>query len=98
MCGVVLEGGTLTSSAGLVRAAACTAPSFGVARGTRWFGEGSVVGTLLGPEGADLLSGRVAGGWVGCLGSGPFRFSYRPCLLREGWGLAGAGERWLVVR
>jgi hypothetical protein len=62
----VLEGGTLTSSAGLVRAAACTAPSFGVARGTRWFGEGSVVGTLLGPEGADP-AGRKGRG-VGCLG------------------------------
>ena len=51
VAGVVLEGGTLTSSAGTVGSAASTA--LRMEGGERGGAEGRVVGTLLGPEGAD---------------------------------------------
>ena len=89
--GTVLEGGTLTSSAGtmvllLVRL-------FLSERGT-WWGVGSVVGTLLGPEG----TGRPVGG-TRC-GSGvrlcPGLLDLRPSHGCVGWWGCGGG-RGLVV-
>jgi hypothetical protein len=80
---VVLEGGTLTSSA----AGSLPAPS--TARLVRaWTGvvAGTVaVGTLLGPEGAGNR----------CLGSGPADLSYRP--HRAGSGGGGAVGGWSYV-
>ena len=104
MFGVVLEGGTLTSSAGCRLAAASTAcPLCGGGWGTRWAQGWLVVGTLLGPEGADPPPGRctcVCGpvGVVGffCRGRPGLRTAQRCCLVPSGrgvrwWGLAGAG-------
>lgn len=98
VCGVVLEGGTLTSSAaGCGRLLVRPAPEgVGGERGRGWVG---VVGTLLGPEGADPVDRgargcvRVVGGGC-CLGSGPSGFSYHsflvlPVAVAGGWGSAG---------
>src|SRR4051794_19073213 len=90
--GVVLEGGTLTSSdAGLGRFASTAVVPSGAGCGGRAAG-GGFVGTLLGPEGADPVGGwrRPAAG-RGASSSGPSRVSHRrsPVGGRVGWGRCG---------
>jgi hypothetical protein len=82
---VVLEGGTLTSSAAGVLPAPSTAPLWGCVE--RGGGGSGVVGTLLGPEGAgDLLSLAQGRPWSHIAGS--------LWGVRVGWGLLGW---WLFV-
>jgi hypothetical protein len=87
VCGVVLEGGTLTSSAagrsGSWYGAACSAGN-GVGSGR------GVVGTLLGPEGADPMPGLP--------GVGAFS-SPGPVVCRTAQRVLGSGggtSRWPV--
>jgi hypothetical protein len=91
---VVLEGGTLTSSAAGFGRSPVRRHSGGVWNTDR--AEHGVVGTLLGPEGADRLPGEPgAGSVISCQG----RSSVVPPLSPRGWaGLAVEGDRCLVVR
>src|SRR4051812_23588209 len=95
--GVVLEGGTLTSSdAGLGRFASTAVVPSGAGCGGRAAG-GGFGGTLLGPGGADPVGGvgasRPPGGEVSS--SGPSRVSHRRLVCppggggRVGWGRCG---------
>ena len=88
---MVLEGGTLTSSAGIVIAAS-TAPFAGW--GTRVVGGDRFVGTLLGPEG----TGRPLVGCVGISVQGRSASHTAVCPLWGVSGPVGSGGRWLVGR
>ncbi len=88
VCGVVLEGGTLTSSAGSrLRAPSTTVPWWGWC-GPEFVAEGLVVGALLGPEG----TGDPCGG-------GRWSLQGRSDLVPSTgwWGMAGWVGRCLVV-
>ncbi len=91
MFGVVLEGGTLTSSAaGCCRLLVRLVPSG--AGGERGRGECGVVGTLLGPEGADPMSGAdgnvraPVGVGSSCRGRPGFSYHSSGCLVPVGAG------------
>ena len=92
--GVVLEGGTLTSSAG-----SCCCPQYGLVslrRRGAWNGVvagNRCVGTLLGPEGADR-----PGGTRGVVPVSAVLDPVPPCLLWEVAGSAGSVGGCLVVR
>jgi hypothetical protein len=85
---VVLEGGTLTSSAAGFGRSPVRRHSGGVWNTDR--AEHGVVGTLLGPEGADRLPGEPGAGRGSHVRAG--RLSYRRCPRGDGrvW-------RWRVI-
>ena len=74
VCGVVLEGGTLTSSAGSCLVLLVPLPVWGVGNVVR--GAESVVGTLLGPEGTGPPRGLVRS--FGSAGVGGWGFFFCP--------------------
>src|SRR4051794_24526713 len=82
---VVLEGGTLTSSAGASPRVPLVLPVFGPVCNVA-VGGGLVVGTLLGPEGADEASSAQGRPWSHIAGP--------PWGVRVGWGRSGW---WLFV-